>query len=328
MSWYGYTESRAKAPPPTKKSTFNNAWKHRLTLTEDPLNVIILKGNHDDFDQVKNPITGEIVKLPYDEYLRHTKMGPFRTFMCTSHLGECEACDRKYNQNDDSIARRRVKYFTAVVLEEFVVEKNSYGDETWHMLKNLMPAEVSRLQESGAELRFGRKYFLDLGKNHTDNLLGIAKDIRNRCHCGGKVFPRAYTCGSCGVTLEDMETTTLKKSEFAALAVKEQRCGNCGTAWFPDQVNGCTSCEDPNPWELFDVVLNLVKRGEKTSATIAQTSAPIVPAYEWILPNGEPLFVPDLDDWNPLIRDLMTPFNFKEVFSAELDPVYQKQFFN
>lgn len=325
--WMGvaqYKNSDQYRPKPRK--AFNSAWKHRLALGEEPLNIVIVQGKHPDSDGRKNPVTGETVNLPFAEYQRHTKMNPFRSFMCTAHLGECLACDKHYNENDESISKpRRTNYFTVVVLEEFAVETNKYGDETWHLLKELVPAEQNRLQQAGADLRFGRKMFLDLGKNHTQNLFTIMKDISEKCHCGGTIFPKAWSCTSCGAEVASFETTNLSKKDYLALGSKEVKCGSCGTPWFPAAVHQCTNCDEPAPVELFDVVLNLVKTGANTASMIRQTSAPIVGAYDFVLPNGQPLWLVESDEWNPLVAEIMESFDFDELFSAELNPDYQKE---
>ena len=121
--------------------------------------------------------------------------------------------------------------------------------------------------------------------------------------------------------------TKLGKEDFLSLANQHLGCNSCGTNWYPTTEHSCTQCDEPNPWELFDVVLSLCKRGENTASAVLQSqNQPILPAYAFNLPNGKPLYDMDNGVWNELVLDIIeTPLNFEEVFETELDPAYQVQ---
>lgn len=310
---------------------FNLAFRHEIKLGASPQRILFVdKGEYQSYEDPQ-------IMVPFWEKARHTfadvRGGSryFRSFLCPKsgdRTKSCRSCTMQYDEGDQRIATRRTKYFPVISLEWWFVTTNKYGDKTYALPTS--PAEERRLEAEGATREFGRHGYLALGNGHFSQLMDLADGIGGQCvNClepgikPSKIFPAAYSCEACDAVLEDLETTELSGDALKSFPYRKHRCPVCESVGLPTIINECAKCDEPQPADLFDVVLPLAKRGENTQSTVT-------------VPHGEEItFIDSTDlgsglgllfdgaEFNPAIQPLYQAIDFDKMFEVELRDDYQ-----
>lgn len=160
---------------------------------------------------------------------------------------------------------------------------------------------------SGVEKVFGKLLKLELGPNHTKNLLGgegwdpstkkikFYRGIRHQLNwtcagCGGQIVTKHTLCGGCGNVIEDLTKLVGKdpKDMLGSLRAQiEQRLAmptscKCGWTGIPDEASDCCydaegkiklkrmkcAFEAPMRMDLYNSVIQINKEGAATESAI------------------------------------------------------------
>ena len=310
---------------------YNNAFRSEIFLDSEPQRILFIdKGAYPSYEDAN-------VQVPFWEKARHsfadTRGGKryFRSFLCPKGKDRsvsCRACTMQYEEDDQRVSTRRIKYFPVISLEWWYRTTNKYGDQNFVRPKS--PAEKRRLEAEGAEAVFGRHGYIALGNGHFNQLMDLVDTVSSQCvNCmepgkkPSKLFPASYSCGACETVLEDLETTNLSGDELKSFPYRKHKCDACGNHDLPVVNYECSTCDDPKPAELFDVVLPLAKRGENTSSTIMVPPGEDVTFIDHTQLDPQIGILFDGENFNPAIADMYEALDFDKIFEVELREDYQ-----
>ena len=341
MSWMQQLRSHDLEGPAKPKVTNSFAFRHEVKLLPgaDATNVI--------FIEAAFPTYGKPGTMPFWEWRRHTFRDPgrghngrdfFRTFACgrgDRRGADCLACDMQFGPSKDKrVSIRNVRYWPVIALEHTFRIENDFGEVYYITPENR--AHEREIQEKGGVPTFGRPGYIEVGKAHHTNLADIFERVDSMCvGCleeegaePGKLSTIAYDCAACGNELENLETTRLSRNDWRQYGWKAQACG-CGAKEIPVKRLSCSTCQQPRPAEIYDLVFPLVKTGsgKDTAINLEYGTQPVfVDEYE--IGDGRYL-MEGLDDngnrvWAPEIAEKYSPLNFPELFATEMSHDYQK----
>jgi len=212
---------------------------------------------------------------------------------------------------------------------------------------------------------FGKRFHSTIARTHFDeSFLKANTDIEANCKCGGFIYPEYFGCQKCEEVLIDMslqcqscegdvvgidpdqrvavcqnkncgEEWSLLIQDHAGIVKNldnEIKCHNCGHTDTPVPKMVCTSCDDYDPYTLYDCQLTVHKTGEGKNSELHIDNVIIQEADERLFdPNFQNSY-PDDDEegpekaqkaaeWNKSVFDLNDLYGHKSAGeqAAELD---------
>ena len=344
MSWLNQAR-HIDAPKERSAAKYSNAYRHRIDLTKDEKDILIIKGSWSSQD-------GSVQNLPFKEVRKHYFYDPagnngrgfFRSFVCAKSLGHdsCVGCDKQYKENDKRVTLRNAKLWPVIHLDHYYRDESKMQyDEPAFFVQAETRSQEREFDNLETHTRvFGKPGFIELGRAHQEQLLDIFEKVTSSCvgclehdhETNGKIEVIAWDCPHCGARLEDIETTNLGRDAWRAFGHAPRTCGSCRHRGFPTEVVGCSQCPDAIRTEIYDVVLPLIKQGSGKDTSINLAFGQM-PKYidEYDLPSGAPL-LDKLDGANRIfdrsIMDIYSPPNFDEIFAVEATREYQEGIFS
>jgi hypothetical protein len=165
---------------------------------------------------------------------------------------------------------------------------------------------------------FGKRRYLELGKNHLMNLGGWDSTISSLCgNDGSQLITDGFKCPTCQTLLVDMSQETRTDAQIQEVVAKPFPCMRCQRPVLLEEVVACEICEQngrqPRQFGLTDRVLWGMRQGENTSSQLVlhrhesvQEFFTRVPAH---LLGGK---TPD-----QLLADLTKPYDFAAMFAPK-----------
>jgi hypothetical protein len=255
----------------------------------EPASIVLFPGNY--AMDVKVGKKGELDKLEREYFLTFehffaTKQrgGTCRAGLKLERVGDgaelvvgdddCPACYLIDKEGVESINRRLLHVFNAVLLGHFHIIDSDRMDKENKPYKEYVPCDGKRCKHcsNGAEKTYGRRVYWQLGKRGVNTLMSHADSTLSRhCKCGGKLEPVGFECPECHEILIDLAEDGLSAKELQGYRTREQKCPNCGAKDLPVEVPECDSCKDAKPLTIWDVQLEVGKQGKKTESNIMIT---------------------------------------------------------
>lgn len=192
--------------------------------------------------------------------------------------------------------------------------------------KNRILENIDEELADGTARLFLKKY-IDVGKQHFEQVSDITTHAEKFCACGGDLTPKAFDCEECEEQLIDIEEGEdgdgMTPKEIRKYANEKQKCKQCGHFGYAKSDPVCSDCDEPMPLGPFDVVAFLRKTGEGTGTTVSIDA--VVPFALFEFEDGSPIVEMEEDDgeWypaydeetgKPLLRE-----DLKKVYDAQFD---------
>jgi hypothetical protein len=165
---------------------------------------------------------------------------------------------------------------------------------------------------------FGKRRYMELGKNHLTALMGWDAQIASMCgNDNSPIITDGFACPHCNALVIDLNNDPRTDDQINAAVVKPYPCMNCNRPVLLKELVSCEVCEQHNrqpvQHSIADRVLWGVKQGEGTSTQIMlhrheslQEFAARVPAQ---LLGGKTL--------DQVLADLNKPYDFAQLFQPK-----------
>jgi hypothetical protein len=224
--------------------------------------------------------------------------------------GKCLACQERDNGAND-ISWRIQNAMNGIHLAFYhevpatdrngQIKRYERGEKKGQPMLETRPCEGRRCKycKDGLPKTFGKKVHWSLGRQHLEELGGIAVEISKDCaNCGGRLETIGYECAECGHVVIDSAKTDLNEAELNEYIKEPRQCPSCNHVGHLLKQTECDGCQDPEPLSIFDCELEIKRQGDR------QNSSVFVPRW-----TKKPL--PDE------CADLVEPYNFKSVFAPD-----------
>jgi hypothetical protein len=118
---------------------------------------------------------------------------------------------------------------------------------------------------------FGKRRFMELGKNHLQDLMGWDATISATCgNDGSQLITDGFACPTCNALVIDMQNDPRTDEEINNAVASPYPCLQCQRPVMLRQVVACEVCEgaqrEPKQFSVFDLVLHGMRQGEGTSS--------------------------------------------------------------
>jgi hypothetical protein len=120
---------------------------------------------------------------------------------------------------------------------------------------------------------FGKRRYMELGKNHLQNLGAWDATVASICgNDGMQLITDGFKCPSCGTLLIDMSQDTRTDAQIQDAVSKPYPCMRCQKPVLLEEVVACEVCEQqnrqPKQFQLTDRVLWGQRQGESTASQL------------------------------------------------------------
>jgi len=333
------------APKERTQKKFSSSWRFRVDFKDpEPKDILLIKKSFPD-------LKGEVEELPFLQLRKHYFYDPmkskFRSFACGRNYGKnCHACHRQYDKGDKRLTARTANLWPAVHLDWYYRVENEYGDKPYFIQPENRSQE-REFDDLDTHVKvFGAPKFLELGNSHQEMLYDILGNVVSECvgclehdqETNGNIEVVGWGCKSCGIPLEEIETTTLGRDEWRTFGQRKVSCHSCGYKGLPKEMVGCSQCPTPIRAEIYDVVLPLVKQGQgkDKSINLAYGKMPTyIDEYDVTQPDGSKAPLLDrLDGPNRIFNEYLTENvlkympDLKDLHSIEADLEFQEEIIN
>jgi len=281
----------------------------------------------------------ETIVLEYFPFTQHYNSSPTskKTTVCSGgpfhfskkHRKACKGCDRFFGDmtrgadgktKKGPVSKRDMSAFNVVHMQTYhkmeQVDKVT-GDirknpETGVAYYNWVPCEGRgcSMCRANKETTDGQLLPWAMGDSHKNILVTDGtqrvRDSCVNCHRKDSITSMEWACKSCGYTIIDMNTTTLKDSEIREVVNAPVKCPSCKQEGFLTELIGCSGCSAPTRATIFDVNMR-VKRvqpndgSEQTMLVIVDFDAPgPIPEKYAALAKALPLskmYAPSTPEW-------------------------------
>lgn len=179
---------------------------------------------------------------------------------------------------------------------------------------------------------FGHRRYLDLGKNHLNNLQSWDGTITSQCSspiydakgtfiakCGQQLTRMSFNCPHCDSVLIDMATDPRTDEEIEQAIAHPYVCLKCQKSVNVHEVVSCDSCASAQRPHLqngiVDMVLWGMRQGEGTQSQLVLQQFQLVEEFQRSLPGPiqQMLGGKSVAD---IIKELGNPYNFDEVIKT------------
>lgn len=174
---------------------------------------------------------------------------------------------------------------------------------------------------------FGKKRYIQLGKNHLSDIMGFDQTIMSNCGtCKQQLSTDGFACPNCNSLIIDMNNEPRTDEQIADEVNRPYPCMRCQRPVLLREVVSCDACENRGQHgvqlSVFDVVIRCLRQGESTnshvvlqhSSSIEEYAAGVDPRFL----NGKTL--------RQHIEELMKePYNFEEIYRPRNMPDQAKR---
>lgn len=122
---------------------------------------------------------------------------------------------------------------------------------------------------------FGRRRYLELGKNHLSDIQGFDQIVMSQCAtCKQQLITDGFACPNCGNMIIDMNNDQRTDEQIAQEVLRPYPCMTCQRPVLLKEMVGCDFCENQGrqgvQLSIFDVVLQAMRQGESTNSHIVR----------------------------------------------------------
>ncbi len=123
---------------------------------------------------------------------------------------------------------------------------------------------------------YGKKRYLELGKNHLSDIQGFDQIIMSQCGaCKQTLVTDGFACPNCHNLVIDMNNVGQQTDEQIGLeTLKPYPCMTCQRPVLLQEVVACDFCENQGrkgvQLSIFDVVLQAMRQGESTNSHVVR----------------------------------------------------------
>ena len=168
---------------------------------------------------------------------------------------------------------------------------------------------------------FGKKRYIEVGKNHLQDLMGWDSNVSSICgNDGSQLITDGYKCPHCNSMVIDMETDPRTDEQILDAVARPYPCLQCNRQVFLQEIVSCDVCAAANraPAQvgIFDVVLWGKKEGENTNSHLVLQRHETVAAFEQVVTRNYPQLFQQ-KSLGQTIQDLAKPYNFDEIYAPK-----------
>lgn len=330
----GFRSSARKQAASAGGGGFSGRWDERIDIAKDrQTQLLLLRRSYPGLDADGSPC-----ERPFYVHTEHTikRNGLFRTIECGG--ASCAACAAQ--EDGDASVQRSAKHAMDVIelgLFQRVPQVDGKGnvkkDAKGNPYMGLSPVtgrgDFQKASRSfgpdglSKDYVVGRGGYIDVGRNHINNLSEAAPRADGICRCGGNLTPSLFTCGNkvCGELIADCVADNLTDKAIQEYLEEPVKCGSCKTIGMCTVLWECSNgCAAPGPVGIYGVVISCRKTGEGASTVI--TVETVTPVTSFKLANGRTaatgwkeengVWSPVLD---PIVAKLARTYDFKKTFA-------------
>lgn len=182
----------------------------------------------------------------------------------------CNGCYANIEKPKLNINRRWIYVFNGVLVGGFHLTQIEGRDgkprKEWVACEGKRFCEECRNEVKRA---YGRRVYWPMGTRALQQLEALRKtELRRHCKCGGDLDPVAFSCAACDYPLFTIEERRMTRKQINIATETPIECPHCGVDLEPELVMECHSCTDPQPLELWDVILTVLTIGEGTDSAL------------------------------------------------------------
>lgn len=177
-------------------------------------------------------------------------------------------------------------------------------------------AEFPRYDPRDLTTIFGKKRYMELGKNHLADILGFDQIVMSQCAtCKQQLITDGFVCPNCHNTVIDMNTDTRTDEQIAQEVIRPYPCMHCQRPVLLQEVVGCDFCEQQGKKgvqnSIFDVVLQAMRQGESTNSHIVRQNHMTLEEFGQGI---DPRFLGGKTLRQHVEEILKEPYNFEEIY--------------
>ncbi len=188
--------------------------------------------------------------------------------------------------------------------------------------RNLRQAKACEGCQQGHPFVFGDHRVIQIGFKHLTDLSDKDDNLGKVCmNCGTNMLLFRFDCGHCNTTMVDIVSSGWTNVQISDFAKSVQQCRSCGFQGNPAPYyecgfderfakigNGCPSDIEPVKGSLFDSVIWVQRKGEKTDSKYDITKSVQIGAFQTY--DGRPLS-------EHLAQIVKSPFNLDEMYKPD-----------
>jgi len=155
--------------------------------------------------------------------------------------------------------------------------------ERLYGMKNNRNGQCEHCQRN-MPLLYGAPKFLQLGKNHLEELFKVDTFLEQTCaNCMTRLIKVAFDCARCGNEILNVAQSGFVNDQLKQFAETPQQCRSCGhvglakpayecgfdpNGMYKVPQGGCSQNVEPRPMSIFDCVLFVHKEGQDTQTKL------------------------------------------------------------
>lgn len=131
---------------------------------------------------------------------------------------------------------------------------------------------------------FGRKKYIEIGKNHLADIMGFDQIIMSQCAaCKQQLVTDGFSCPTCNSLVIDMDNDPRSDEQIADEVGRPYPCMRCQRPALLKEVVSCDFCANAGrqgvQLSVFDVVLQVIRQGEQTNSHLVRSDHKTIEEY-------------------------------------------------
>lgn len=165
---------------------------------------------------------------------------------------------------------------------------------------------------------FGKRRYLELGKNHLGDLLGWDASISSFCgNDGQQLITDGFKCPTCGMMIIDMNNPQEVRTDaqISEAVAQPYPCLQCNRPVILQEVVACEECErnsrQPGQLSVFNRVLFGGRQGQDTNSHLILQRHMSLAEFARLV---DPRLLPQGKTFDQHLSDLAKPYDFEQIF--------------
>jgi hypothetical protein len=163
---------------------------------------------------------------------------------------------------------------------------------------------------------FGKKRYIEVGKNHLSDIQGFDQIVMSQCAtCKQQLITDGFACPNCNNLIIDMGNDPRNDEQISQEVLRPYPCMTCQRPVLLREVVGCDFCENQGKKgiqiSIFDVVLQAMRQGESTNSHIVRQNHMTIEEFGAGI---NPAFFPNKTFRQHVEELLKEQYNFDEIY--------------
>lgn len=166
---------------------------------------------------------------------------------------------------------------------------------------------------------FGKKRYLELGKNHLQHLMGWDATISSLCgNDGAQLITDGFSCPHCNTLVIDMGQDPRTDEQIMEAVSQPYPCMRCQRPVLLKEIISCEVCEQHNrlpvQYSVMGRVLWGVRQGEDTASQLVLHRHESLQEFGARVP---PQLLPQGKTFEQIVQELSIPYDFASTFATK-----------